>query len=282
VLDPRSRQRDGRSSREGGKGKPWINVNPAEDFDPITKIEKVPFDPVEHAKYAVRVRRASQQMKRYLERLGARLVPQRMRVSGRRLDPPRTKALVVRGDPRVLVARSIQIRTDLFLGVIIDCSGSMQGSRIERAKLFGTMLAEAAKGVPGVDVRIFGFTHKVIFDAGDAQHCAAHALEATDGNNDAAALWHVAQVARASARRAKLLVMISDGLPTECSVAALRGLVTKLGQRWGICCAQVAVAPIAEVCFPHYVLLEDEDGGVAVRKFGEVIARLVLRAMART
>jgi hypothetical protein len=73
--------------------------------------------------------------------------------------------------------------------------------------------------------------------------------------------------------------MISDGLPTECSVAALRGVVNRATNKMGICCAQVAVAKLAEVCFPHHVLLEGEDLGSAVRSFGGVVARLVRRAM---
>jgi hypothetical protein len=86
-------------------------------------------------------------------------------------------------------------------------------------------------------------------------------------------------VAQASRRRAKLLVMISDGLPTECSVAALKGLVARLSGRQGICCAQVAVRPLEEICFPHYVVIEDDDADVAVRKFGGVVGVLVERAL---
>src|SRR6185503_9431439 len=99
------------------------------------------------------------------------------------------------------------------------------------------------------------------------------------GNNDAGALWHAAQAARQSRRRAKLLVMISDGLPTECSVAALRALVQRLTSRWHLCCAQVAVQPLAEICFPNYILLDEANPETSVRRFGEVIARLVQKAL---
>jgi len=73
--------------------------------------------------------------------------------------------------------------------------------------------------------------------------------------------------------------MISDGLPTECSVAALRELVATLTSRERMVCAQAAVQPLAEVCFPHYVLLSDPSIEITVRKFGTVIARLVQRAL---
>ncbi len=77
-----------------------------------------------------------------------------------------------------------------------------------------------------------------------------------------------------------MLVTISDGLPTECSVAAVRGLVTTLTRRRGIVCAQVAVRPLEEVMFPHYLVLDDERLDVAVARFGRMIGGLARRVLA--
>ena len=179
----------------------------------------------------------------------------------------------------MLIARRLQERSDLFLGIIVDCSGSMRsGQRIERARRFATLIAEATAGLKGVDTRVFGFTDQRIYDAGDARRCAAHALEAGGGNNDAAALWHAAQLAKRSRRSARLLVMISDGSPTECSVAALQGLVARLG-RQQICCAQVAVQELKHICFPHYIELLDESIETSVVRFGQIVTRLVRRTL---
>ncbi|MBL9018562.1 MAG: hypothetical protein JNL83_30530, partial [Myxococcales bacterium] len=131
----------------------------------------------------------------------------------------------------------------------------------------------------GVEARFFGFTDSVIYDAGDARECDVTALVADGGNNDAAALHHAANVAAASARRARVLVMISDGLPTECSVSALRGLVTTLTRRKGIVCAQVAVRRLEEECFPHHVVLDDAQIDVAVARFGRMIGDLTRKAL---
>jgi hypothetical protein len=278
VLDPR--KRDDTSGRDDA-GSPWINVSVSEQFDKITQIERVPFDAAEFAPYARRVARPAAVMRRFLEELGLAPQPRRMRLRGQRLDAARVRALVLRGDPRALVAREREQRDDLFLGILIDCSGSMSTrDNIERAKLFAALLAQAARPLPGVDVRAFGFTDSIIFDCGDARRCAVHALEADGGNNDAAALFHAAGVARESRRKAKLLVMISDGLPTECSAAALKTLADYLTRRERILCAQVAVQPITEPCFVHYVVLEDENVETTVSKFGQVVMRLVRRAMA--
>ena len=77
----------------------------------------------------------------------------------------------------------------------------------------------------------------------------------------------------------RLLVMISDGLPTECTALALKGLVQRLTHRLHVCCAQVAVRPLEEICFPHYILLREDDLQASVAEFGQVILRLVRQVM---
>jgi len=261
----------------GGKG---LNLGAEETFDEIHKIEPVRYDPAAHRGYVDQVARAATRMRRFFDGLGLSMQPQRLRTTGKMFDKSRVRAVVLRGDPRMLIARRIQQYTDLFLGVVVDCSGSMShNDNIEKAKLFGTLLAEAGKGQPGLDVRLFGFTDSVIFDAGRANRCAIHGLYAGGGNNDSAGLWHAAQAATASKRKAKLLVMISDGSPTECSVSSLRALVQRLTHRHHICCAQVAVCELDHICFDNYILLDVNNVEESVRKFGQTMVRLVLKAM---
>ena len=75
--------------------------------------------------------------------------------------------------------------------------------------------------------------------------------------------------------------MISDGLPTQCSVAALAGLVDRLGRNEGILCAQVAVRPLKEICFPHYMELAGDESTLAaqVAEFGRIVARLTYKSL---
>ena len=47
------------------------------------------------------------------------------------------------------------------------------------------------------------------------------------------------------------------------------------------CCAQVAVRPLAEICFPHHIVLDQDDIEASTRRFGEVVSRLVGRAIGR-
>ncbi|MFO0612232.1 MAG: vWA domain-containing protein [Polyangiaceae bacterium] len=267
------------ASSSGGGGLA-INVGADESFNRITRVERKVFDASAHAPYARRVQRPAQLLRRYFEELGLGFRPERMRLSGRRLDQTRLLPLVLHGDPRLLVARHAFFARDLFLGIVVDCSGSMAArDNMERGKLFAALLAESAAPLSGIDTRVLGFTDQVIYDCGDARRCAAHALAASGGNNDAAALYHLATIAKQSQRKAKVLVMVSDGLPTECTVAALRGLVRQLGQRERMVCAQVAVQALAEVCFPHYVVLSDASIETTVNKFGALVAKLVARAV---
>jgi hypothetical protein len=278
VLDPK--HKDGPPPREGSANRPVINIAPKNDFDKITLVERVPFDATAHRDYARKVARPASVMRRYLEELGLRHVPQHARLRGSRFDKTRVLPLVIRNEPRVLLQRELETKTDLFIGIVIDCSGSMASrDNMERARQFGMLLSEACSGLAGVDLRVFGFTDKVIYDCGDAKRCAAYSLRANGGNNDAAALFHAANVARASNRRAKLLVMISDGLPTECTVAALRELVQTLGRRYHMVCAQVAVQPLAEICFPHYVVCNDPTIEQTVTRFGRVVMGLVRKTL---
>lgn len=259
-----------------------VNLGSDERFDPIDRVVRLSPNRDRRQDVAREIAAPARRLRAELEALGLTRISVGAKLAGTRVDRSRLPGLVVRGDPRVLRAHTVVPRADLFLGVAVDCSLSMTGERIELARRFAVMLAESARGLRGIDLRLFGFTDSQLFDAGDAERCAAERLAATDaGNNDAAALAHLAQLARFSPRRAKLLVMISDGLPTACSVTALRALVRRL-TREGMACAQIAVQPIEERCFEHYVEVRDLETHQAVRRFAAVIARLVRQTIGTT
>ena len=141
ILDPR--QLDGGPSR-GRPDRFALNVNPKQEFDRIDQVQRLPYDPVKHRPVAVSVRRHSMRLRDFLDRLGRSLVPRRGRLRGRAFDRTRLRAVVTRRDPRMLVARETEIATDIFLGTVIDCSGSMDAfDNIEKAKRFGVLVAEA-------------------------------------------------------------------------------------------------------------------------------------------
>lgn len=259
----------------------WLNKSSDSSFAPITTVVPVPRDAGLAAEYGAQVARHAHRLREVFSRLGLAYQRQTRRVQGQRLDRARLPDAVTRGEVRILQARRLVVATDLFLGVLVDCSGSMQGDCMHKARLFATLVARAVQNLRGVDLRVLGFTDSLIYDAGTAHRCAAHNLQPGGGNNDAGALDFAATLARRSRRRARLLIMISDGLPTECSVQALSELVARLSRKERILCAQVAVRPLKEVCFPHYIELSGgpESLGPQVAEFGRIVARLASRAL---
>ncbi len=273
-------QRDSGSSSQEGPPVYWLNKCADPTFPPLTQLVPVAFDAAVEREYVRQVARHARRLSQVFQQLGLTYQPQRYRIRGHRVDSARVSQAVLRGEVRILQSRQLRFKTDLFLGVLVDCSGSMQGESIHKARLFATLVAQAARGLKGLDLRVLGFNDTTLFDAGDAHRCAAHNLQVSGGNNDAGALAYAATLARASRRRARLLVMISDGLPTACSVDALRGVVEKLSRKERICCAQVAVRPLKEVCFPHYIELQgDGQLGLQVAEFGRIIARLTYKTL---
>ena len=265
---------------EGATGGRAINVIDEIDFTPINNVIKAPFNREAARELSQTVVASAKMLRNYLKDLGEMHVQQRRRLSGYRLDRQAVNRLVTRQDPRMTISRRREFKNDLFIGVAIDCSGSMAyNENIELAKRFAALLAESTRDVDGIDLKLIGFTDDTIFDVGGNQRNAIHTLQAGGGNNDAAALWHMAQEALRSKRKSRLLVMISDGLPTECSVESLRTLVRKLTHNFGISCAQLAVEELEEVCFPDYVLVKSSSETAAIRKFGATIAKLIKKTI---
>lgn len=262
--------------------KPKWNDGPGTSFDVIEQVVALPHDPVAHRAVAEQGRAATRSIKKIFDELGTKIVVEHRRLSGRSLDRQGLQSAILRMDPRLLVRRTPVPAADLFVGIVVDCSGSMASEQsMDKARVFATSLAEAARGRSGIDVKVFGFTDSIIYEAGNAERCAAHALSAGGGNNDAAGLWHAAVHAKRSKRKRKLLVMVSDGLPTECSAEALRSLALRL-ERSGMLTAQVAVRPIATQLFRHYIEILDDDVDDAARRFARVIAKLVRKTVGRS
>jgi hypothetical protein len=118
------------------------------------------------------------------------------------------------------------------------------------------------------------FDDRVFYRLGDFRQTSVASLDAGGGNNDAGALARAAELALDSGKRNKLLVMISDGSPTECTFDSLKNLVATLTNRHRIVCAQVAVEQMEYIAFPHFVDLSRYSLDEAVSRFGGMITQL--------
>ncbi len=259
-----------------------INLGEDTDFAELVERVVVPFDPRLYAEHERVVAPLARRMRRFFVRMGIGYTREGGRVQGRSVDRGRIRAALLRSDPRMLCASERVLRNDLHIGTLVDCSGSMAiNENHERAKLFATLLSAATRGLPGIDTRFYGFDDQTLFEAGGGRRCAAASLEVGGGNNDAGALFAAAKRAMSSKRSRRLLIMVSDGSPTECTVEALRNLVAQLTRRHGFLCVQVALRRLDHVTFPHHVEILDDDMSSAVSAFGRCVVRLVGASLGR-
>jgi hypothetical protein len=150
----------------------------------------------------------------------------------------------------------------------------MHGEKLGRAKAFGTLLAESAKGLRGITGHVNAFDDDTFYLLGNFRQNAISSLESGGGNNDAGGLARAAKLALSSRKRNKVIIMISDGSPTACTVEALGNLVKKLTTQMGIVCIQVAVDEMEVEAFPCFVDLSKCSFEEAVSRFGRLLMRL--------
>ena len=176
------------------------------------------------------------QLRKYLVECGSALVDRDDQPDGHDLIDEAELALL--GEPNIFVDDDRYTRTSVHLEVALDCSGSMAsptsslpaGEKFRLGKLFAMVIEQAVVNLPGVSARFWGFTSDTIFDCGNAGERKISGLKCGGGNNDAAMLWKMSQSARQSGKEVKILLMLSDGQPSECSWLSLRNLVLKLEQ----------------------------------------------------
>lgn len=280
IEGPPAKGREADSPRGARISQDLLNIARTCEFEPISRICRLGGNAEGYRALVRTIYRHVRIMDRYFADLGSAEVEVPGRLVGRRVDPLGARRLAILGDPHIMVGRERRLAPDLFIGVVIDCSGSMScEDRMEKARAFGALILEAAKGRRGIEARAVGFTSEEIFDLGKAGDPAIIDLIASGGNNDAAGLLHGARLALLSGKRHALLVMISDGYPTECSFESLCALVIRLKEKYGIHCAQVAVAPLDKerIAFPHFTDLTDKSFSTAVAAFGRMIQRLIRR-----
>ena len=258
----------------------FLNIAETCGFDVVRRVGHPPQATDAYQKWVDKNRALIRSMRKYLAQLGSGEEDVFGQRSGRRIDPAVLQRMALTNDPRVLVGREDAPGADLFLGLAIDCSGSMSyGESMDRAVSYGIVLLEAAKGLSGISCRAIGFEDEILYDLGGAGDTSIAGLQPGAGNNDAAGLLYLAHLAEESRKHRKVLVMISDGYPTECSLESLRTLVRTLSARHRMACAQIAVAELEDTrsAFPDFTDLSTLDPARSVAHFGAVLQRLITR-----
>jgi hypothetical protein len=178
----------------------------------------------------------AQQLRPYLKRCGRQIVDREDQPEGYDLIDEAELALV--GETSVFVDDEPVSKSSLHLEIALDCSSSMNsatqslkpGEKFLLGKIFALLLEQATINLPGVSAHFWGFTHDRIYDCGVPGEGRISGLQCGGGNNDAAMLWHMGQSAAASGKDVKILIMLSDGQPSECSWLSLHNLVLQFEQ----------------------------------------------------
>jgi len=215
----------------------------------------------------------AQQMRRYFEQTGIVAVDLDDQETGHELVDDLEKAAL--GEVGLCVDEKKVPKASVHIEVGIDCSGSMNSEKIRLAKRFGLLVEESIRGVRGISAHFWGFTDQAIFDCGTAGQYRVSGLQAGGGNNDSAMLWHMYRSAAASGMELKILLMVSDGAPTECTWSSLNNLVCRL-EAAGYVPVQIAVDRIANPAFQRwFVDLVGQPMAAAVIEFGRMLLALV-------
>lgn len=255
----------------------WQGLSGGEDFSPLGIEPAHDWNPYHHAQLVAPLRPQIRALRVHFEKLGQAVIEEEGRRQGRRLDQGRAARFPALGDPSIWVQRRDAEAANAYLGVVIDKSGSMSSpnasgdDKMHVAKSFGALVAESARGIRGLSGDIGAFDDQNYYHLGDLRRCAISALEAGGGNNDAGGLSRAAELALASGKRHRLLIMISDGEPTECTVEALQGLAERLERSMGIALIQVAVDKIDHKAFADFLDLSACSFQEAVSLFAKAV-----------
>ena len=255
----------------GGQG---LNLGEELEFDRLPKEQALTAEAEATAALVASIRRHIRVLRAYLERLGTRTIDEYASRRGRRLDMAQARRAPFLPTPDLLVHSRDEILPDAYIGILIDRSGSMDGKKMGMARAFGCLVAEAARGLRGIEGHVNAFDDDTIYRLGDFRRHDIAALQAGGGNNDAGGLQFAADLALHSHKSNRLLIMISDGHPTECTVEALTGLVQRLTREYDIVCTQVVVDNMENICFPHFVDLSRFGMDEATALFGRMLIRL--------
>jgi len=262
-------------SKNDSPGGQFFNIGDSIDFNSLTKTMTITSEPEQDAELILPLRNHIVSLRSFFENLSKSEQDEYASRRGKRLDHARLKKALVAPGLNILVSSTQHnIKSDAYIGILIDRSSSMHGEKLTLAKSFAALLVESIGTIRGIEGHVNAFDHNTFYRLGTLTHCSVAGLYAGGGNNDAGALKKAAELAMASRKKNKLLVMISDGSPTECTEISLTNLVQQLESSYQIKCIQVAIDKFSAASFKDFVDLSNLDFNNSITRFGEIIARI--------
>jgi hypothetical protein len=235
-------------------------------------------DRVLNATLARDVRRLVPILRPFFAVVGQEKVQEERLSSGRRLLAGSLVKHLAYGETRLFADQrlaEVEQHADVLVCVLIDTSASTKADdRLGRAKLVGALLAECLKECPNVESAFLGYNQNVYLCGSHEEHSLG-SLEPAGKTNEAAAIDYLRKVHLDSPRRRKAVIVLSDGLPTACSVESVRWLVHATEKELG---ARFLYGALSSADHPAYRRRADLAGEVdesRVRALGRQIAALL-------
>lgn len=183
-------------------------------------------------------------------------------------------AEAVQGVPTVYIREGEVLTDGVSVCVLIDESGSMCGSRIDSARDAAVLLNEALRGIPNVELFIYGHTGDIRYDGATEitiyregtfmPRYALGSVRARCENRDGVAIYEVANRVRKFTKNNVLMFVLSDGEPAAARYCGSLGIEHT---RQSVLKAEKLGFHIVQVCiersydpakmFKHFVVMDD-------------------------
>ncbi len=254
------------------------NTGQERTFPDAESVKQLVVDRPANRAALARVRRFVRVLRPYLTFLDQEKELQERLYSGHRMQSTSLQKFAIYRELRLFADQRFEARPwyqDVHLSVLVDTSASMNNEgRLERAKDVAALLSECLRDCEGLESLFIGFNQN-IYLCGDHEENSIASLAGVGKTNEAAALEFVRVRCASSPRRRRIVLVLSDGLPTVCSVESVRWLVQDMERKHGF---RFLSCALSKERHPAYSLRADLAGPLtpgALSSFGRCLQRLL-------
>ena len=214
----------------------YKNTQPDRRFPECEKIMGLMPNSLKRKKAILKIKKYNELLRPYFMKYDHVKQIQEQQYSGQRVMNSGIKKYVLYNEQRIfqgLRMDDLEDYSNVHISVLIDTSASMKtNGRLDRTRLIATLLAECFRECISLDSAFFGYNQN-LYLCGSHEDYAVNSLEPSGKTNEAAALDYIRRQFASIPHHLKLVIILTDGLPTSCSVEAVRWVVNDMEQKYG-------------------------------------------------